>query len=72
MRYFVNFERCKNRGASYGNEYVDDTPTVSGPEILSSDKGCNPHSVRYLNGNKWMRLMTKKRLIKIIDCHTYL
>ena len=72
MRYFINFERCKNRGVSYGNEYVDDTPTVAGPEILSSDENCTPESVKYLNEGKWNPLMTYKRFIKIKDCHTHL
>jgi len=68
FRYFINFERCKNRGVSYGNEYVDQTPTVAGPEILSSDAHCTPESVKYLNDGRWVSLMTNRRGIKISRC----
>ena len=72
FRYFINFERCKNRGVSYGNEYVDDTPTVAGPEILSSDVHCTPESVKYLNDGRWVKLMTPRRGIKIPSCYATL
>jgi len=68
FRYFINFERCKNRGVSYGNKYVDNTLTASGPEILSSDVHCTPKSVKYLNDGRWVKLMKYRRRITISHC----
>ncbi|XP_065060043.1 uncharacterized protein LOC135687420 [Rhopilema esculentum] len=72
MRYFINYKRCCNRGVSYGNKYVDDTVTVAGPEVLSSDQACKPESVKYLNDGQWVRLQNAKRKVLIDNCNSSL
>ena len=72
MRYFINYKRCCNRGVSYGNKYVDDTVTVAGPEVLSSDRGCRAESIMYLNDGRWVRLQNAKRKVLINNCNSSL
>eukprot|EP00794_Sanderia_malayensis_P009962 gene9962-10982_t len=69
IRYFMNFDRCSNRGATFGNEFFDDTPTVSGPEIIGVDQHCKKTSMHYFVNGRWVNFMKRHKNSKLSIRH---
>ncbi|XP_065060044.1 uncharacterized protein LOC135687421 [Rhopilema esculentum] len=69
FRYFINYGRCCYNGVSYGNEYIEGDPVITGPEILSIGRNCSANSVAYYNNGRWMPLKARHRDVKIANCY---